>query len=322
MKRPLFLLALGFAGAAFAAPQPFDAQIKNNTLAISPDEHLAAVAYSDTPRVLVYDLTTKQPPHVLADFVTPRNILFAPDGAHFYVSDSSLGEVVEIDAHTLATTRRFAVGAGAFGTALTRDGQTLYVNNEAASTVTVLDLATGSTKAVLAGFAQPRQGIKLSADNSQVFVTNFASDQVIVVDATTRKITATIGGFNQIRAISLTRDGHTLYAANSGSNTIAIVDLATGKILRTIPVGRDPYGATLAADEKHLLTASKMDGTLDVVDLAGGRIERSIPGFDEPRQALVYSHDGKTVYVLNKNLSLSAVELPEGRITRTYQPGP
>lgn len=216
MKTSLLLFTLGLVSAAGAAVRPFDAHIKNNTLAISPDEQLAVAAYSDTPGVLVYALTGDRPPRVLPGFVTPRNILFAPDGAHFYVSDSSLGEVVEIDARTLAPTRRFAVGAGAFGTALTRDGRTLYVNNEAASTVTELDLATGSTAAVLTGFAQPRQGVKLSADGQQLFVTNFASDQVLVVETATRKITASIGGFDQIRAISLTRDGQTLYAACSG----------------------------------------------------------------------------------------------------------
>jgi YVTN family beta-propeller protein len=296
---------------------PFDAHIKNNSLALSPNEKIAAVSYSDTPEVIVYDLTARTPPRVLWNFITPRNIVFASDGRHFYVSDSSLGEVVEIDANTLGTTRRFAVGAGAFGTAITHDGRTLFVNNQAASTLTIVDIPSGRSDAVLTGFAQPRQGIKISSDGKTVLVANFGNDQVAVVDAVARKIFSRIGGFNQIRAISLTRESDVLYAANSGSNSITEVNVATGRIVRTIPVGRDPYGATLSADQKKLLTSSKQDGTLDIVDLRSGLIAGSIGGFLEPRQALVYSRDGKSVYVLNKDLSIGVVDLSTASVSRT-----
>src|SRR2546421_1168658 len=297
----------------------FDGQIENNSLALSPDEKLVVVSYSGTPQVVVYDLSGQKPPVVLGDFITPRNILFAPDGQYFYVSDSSLGEVLEIDAHTLEIVRRFAIGAGAFGTAITANGQTLFVNNEATSTVAVVDILSGLTVAVLTGFSQPRQGIKISADGKKVFVTNFGNDQVIVVDAAERKIVGRIGGFNKIRAISLTREGDVMYAANSGSNSIAVVDIASGAITKTIPVGRDPYGATLSADQKQLLTSSKLDGTLDIVDLGTDKITKSIKEFVEPRQALVYGRDGKTVYVLNRDLSIGVVDLPSGRVSRTLR---
>jgi len=79
-----------------AERKTFDGQIENNSLALSPDEKLAAVSYSGMPQVVVYDLAGRNPPRVLSRFITPRNILFGPDGGYFYVSDSSLGEVVEI----------------------------------------------------------------------------------------------------------------------------------------------------------------------------------------------------------------------------------
>ena len=297
----------------------FDGHIENNSLALSPDEKLAVVSYSGTPQVVVYGPSSQRPPVVLGDFITPRNILFAPGGHYFYVSDSSLGEVVEVDVNTLDVARRFALGAGAFGTAITADGHTLFVNNEAASTVTLVDVPSGLTVAVLTGFSQPRQGIKPSADGKTLFVTNFGNDQVIVVDIAERKIVGRIAGFNKIRAISLTREGDLMYAANSGSNSIAVVDVAAGRIVKNIPVGRDPYGATLSADQKQLLTSSKLDGTLDIVDLRTGQIAKSIAGFVEPRQALVYSRDGKTVYVLNKDLSVGVVDLSSGRLARTLQ---
>nr|MBP6466328.1 phosphate ABC transporter substrate-binding protein [Rubrivivax sp.] len=87
------------AGAAEATPArvTFDGQIRNNSLALSPDEATAVVSYSERPDVIVYDLVTGAVRGVLRGYVTPRNIVFAPDGKSFYVSDSSLGTVTRLD---------------------------------------------------------------------------------------------------------------------------------------------------------------------------------------------------------------------------------
>ena len=64
--------------------------------------------------MIVYDLATGTVRAVLHGFVTPRNIVFAPSGAVFYVSDSSLGVVAAIDTATLKTVSTLPAGAGAF----------------------------------------------------------------------------------------------------------------------------------------------------------------------------------------------------------------
>jgi sugar lactone lactonase YvrE len=58
----------------------FNAQIKNNTLAISPDETIALVAYSDNAYVEAIDLKNGNRQR-LEGFITPRSIVFSPDGA-------------------------------------------------------------------------------------------------------------------------------------------------------------------------------------------------------------------------------------------------
>ena len=173
------------------AEAPFDADIKNNSLAVSPDEHLAAVSYSDENQVVVYDLQTGRPIKTLRGYVTPRNIVFAPDGKRFCVSDSSLGTVNVVDAAIFETLARYPVGYGVFGTVLTADGRTLYANNEAASTVTAVDTADGSAKAVIPGFAQPRQGIRLGPDGKEASVLN-KDLSIAVVDTNAHQIIRTI----------------------------------------------------------------------------------------------------------------------------------
>lgn len=317
------LAALGFVGSLTSlarAEAPFDADIKNNSLAVSPDEHLAAVSYSDEKRVIVYDLQTGKPLKTLEGYVNPRNIVFAPDGKRFFVSDSSLGTVNVVDAASFETVARYPVGYGVFGTVLTADCRTLYANDEAASTVTAVDTADGSAKAVIPGFSQPRQGIRLGPDGKEAFVTNFLGDKITIVDLATHKITGEITGFKALRAISISRDGKTLYAANSGSNEVAVVDLAKRAVVERIPVGKDPYGAALTPDGKFVYSGNKADNSLSVIDTETRKVIGTVTGFQEPRQAIVFTNDGKTAYVLNKDLSIAVVDTTTRQIVKTLTP--
>ena len=317
------LAVLGLASSltcSARAEAPFDADIKNNSLAVSPDEHLAAVCYSDEQRVIVYDLQTGKAVKTLGGYVTPRNIVFAPDGKRFYVSDSSLGTVNVVDTATFETLARYPVGYGVFGTVLTADGKTLYANDEAASTVTAVDTADGSAKAVIPGFAQPRQGIRLSPDGKEAFVTNFLGDKIMVVDLATHKPTGEITGFKALRAISISKDGKTLYAGNSGANEVAIVDLAKREIVERVPVGKDPYGAALTPDGRFVYSGNKADNSLSVIDTGTREVIATITGFQEPRQAIVFTKDGQTAYVLNKDLSIAIVDAASRRVTKTITP--
>ncbi|MCE4551129.1 YncE family protein [Xanthomonas hortorum] len=295
----------------------FDGGIRNNSLAVSPDEATAVVSYSQRPEIVVYDLKAGKSKRVLSGYVTPRNIVFSPNGAFFYVSDSSLGVVRKIDSQTLKTVADLPLGAGAFGTTLSKDGRLLYVNNEAASTVSVFDLNSDRPVAVVTGFSQPRQGIRISPDGATAYVTNFKGDKISLLDTKTNTIQGEITGFNKLRAISISSDGKTLYAANSGSNTVAVVDTAKRSITTTIAVGKDPYGAALTPDGKHVYSGNMADNTLSVIDTQTLKVTGTISGFKAPRQAIVFSKDLKKAYVLNEDLSLSAVDLATNKVSKT-----
>jgi oxalate decarboxylase len=297
----------------------FDGAIHNNSLAISPDETIAVASYSERPDIIVYDLKSSRLRDVMHGYITPRNILFDRSGAAFYVSDSSLGQIKKIESSSLTTLESLQAGPGAFGTAISSDSKTLYVNNQAASTVTRFDLDSGRPIAVVTGFAQPRQGVRLGPDGKMLFVTNFLGDKISLVNTETNKIEGEIGGFNRIRAISITRDGKTLFAANSGADAICVVDLATRKITATIAVGKDPYGAALSPDERLLYSGNLGDNSLTVIALPSRTVTATITGFRQPRQAIVFSRDGKTAFVLNEDLSISRVDVAGNRIVEVIR---
>ena len=317
------LAAPAFAGHTYLQPasEPaayrFDADITNNSLAISPNEHWAAASNSNQPRVRIIDLKNGDLRQELDGFVTPRNLLFTPDGKRLLISDSTLGIVAVVDTASWKQVSQVAVGAGAFGTAIDPKGQRVYVNNEAADTVTVIDLAMMRTIAVLTGFAEPRQGIKFSPDGRQVFVTNFKGDRITVIDSDTLEPNGEITGFDGIRAVSVSANGKTLYAANSKSNSIAVVDLEKRRITDNVPVGRDPYGAALSPNGTLVYSGDKVDNTLTVVDTTTRKVVGKVVGFDEPRQAITFTRDGRQAYVLNQDLSVAVVDLGALRIANT-----
>lgn len=162
-------------------PEAFDGDITNNALAISPDEKIAVVSYSKIPGIKVYDLEEKKVIAELDAFVTPRNIAFSKDGKYFYVSDSSYGSIREFSAETLELTNTFHLEQGVFGFAITNDGKRIFANNQFNSTVTVVNLETGTIDQVIEGFSRPRQGIVIDSQDTYAYVTNFEGNDVRVV---------------------------------------------------------------------------------------------------------------------------------------------
>lgn len=289
---------------AITSITPFDQQIKNNSLAINKSETLAIASYSDDRSVKVYDLKKKKLIATL-DYVTPRNIQFASDGKSFYISDSSLGVVQQVSAKTLEVMHEAKVGQGTFGFAV--DKQKMFINNEAANTVTVLNLDNWQIEQVITGFANPRQGIKVGPSGRYVYVTNFAGDDVRVIDTDSWQIVKTLNGIPGVRAIAISPDETKLYGASSKTNSLRVVSIKDNQILKILPTDKDPYGASLSGDGKTLITGNKEDGTVQVFNLADNRLIKTIPGFDEPRQAIIYSKTLGNIYVLQKDLSIAIV---------------
>ncbi len=127
----------------------------------------------------------------------------------------------EIDTVLLAKAMA-ALGLFTHPSTIRKDGSALYVNHRASSTVTRFDTATGQARAVITGFVQPRQGVRLSRNGAVLCVTNCVGDKITFVDSATNQITGEITGeitgFKMIRAISDSADGKTLFAGNSGKS--------------------------------------------------------------------------------------------------------
>lgn len=305
-----------YRGTVDGVRTPFDGTINNNTLAVTADERTAVVSNSGSDRLIVIDLRDGRRRHEITGYATPRSILIGHDNRSFTVSDSTLGVVDTISLRDYRLLSRIPLGAGVFGTAVTKDGKTLYANNQAAGTVTVVDLVQNRPVTVIPGFAQPRQGVMLAPAQDVLYVTNFMGDRITKVDTATFARIGEITGFNKVRGLSISRDGRRLYAANSGENTISIVDTNSGTTLQKVPVGQDPYGAALAPNEQILLSGNLMGNSLTAIRPATGEVVGTVTDVIGPRQAISYSKDSSIAWVLNADLTVAEVDVKALRVKR------
>lgn len=295
-------------------PGAFDMDIKNNSLAISPNEEIAVVSNSTIPGIKVYDLKDKKVISEINEFSTPRNIAFSKEGNYFYVSDSSYGTIREFDSKTLKVTNTFELEQGVFGFTLTNDGKRIFANNQFNSTVTVIDLEKGSIEKIIEGFSRPRQGIVVDSKDEFVYVTNFEGNDVRVINTKTLEIEKTLQGIPSVRAISVDKEGKYLYGASSSENTINVLDISTGEVVKSIKVGEEPYGSALSPDGKTILTGEKVSNQVSVIDTETLEVKNTIVGLNEPRQAIVYSSEEGQAYVLNADLSISIIDYISGNV--------
>jgi len=312
-----FALILDQSANARPSSSTSEFEIRTNSLAVSPDERTAVASSSEGPDVIVYDLEARKVRGLLNHFIKPRNILFEPAGYFFYVSDSTLGVVEKIDAASLKTISVLHASPGAFGIAISKDGRTLYVSNEAASLVWAFDLVSERPIALTTAYSQLSEGGQLWRESSQLYVIDFWNDKIKIVDTAANRISGEISGFHKIRAISITRDGKTIFAANSGTNSIAVVDVLSRSIMKQISVGSAPQSVVLSPDERFVYSGNPADHTISIVALSSFQVVSTISGFLEPTQAIVFTQGSSESYVPGGNDSSSCVNLGTNGIAYT-----
>jgi len=123
----------------------------------------------------------------------PTWVAMAPDDSRLYVPCNGHAEIVELDATTLALTRRFPTGKGPYNAAVSPDGRFLLATLKGAQGLAIIDLSTGAE--VHVPTTQPiTHGVAISPDSRYAFVSNEAigavRGTVDVIDLRTKTLVA------------------------------------------------------------------------------------------------------------------------------------
>jgi YVTN family beta-propeller protein len=220
----------------------------------------------------------------------------------------------------------------------------VFVSNENAGTVSVIDVRTSKTVATIPVGKRPR-GLRVSKDGRMLYVAlsgspkggpgidesklpppDRSADGIGVVDLHQLKLVDTIPSGQDPESFDLLGD-HLLVVSNEESHSATIVDVQARKVRSTITVGGEPEGVATAPDGTVWVT-NEADNTVSVLDPQHGRVIATVATGIRPR-GIAFDHDvgvittenegSVTIVDVGKRAAVGRVQLP---MTSGLQPRP
>jgi DNA-binding beta-propeller fold protein YncE len=181
----------------------------------------------------------------------PQKLAVSPDGNQLLVPLNLASSAAIVDLNHSDKVRYVPAGSYPFGAAIIPGGKVGLVTNEAAGTLSFVDLKRGVklTDVTVGPPLSHPQGVVVDAAGARAYVAISASDEVAVVDLEKRTVERTISvgrpaGLGTMPvALALDPAGDRLFVAESGADEIAAIRLPGGSSPSTLDwsvVGRIP----------------------------------------------------------------------------------
>lgn len=269
-------------------------------LAAAPDgRHVYAAANG---ALAVIDTATN---HVVAKLpATPNStgIAVAPNGSHVYVTALFSTDLTILDTSTNTLTAPMPLllelRRGGFSwMALSPDGATAYIVNEANAALAIVELASGHVATVMPDL-RPID-VAIAPDGRTVYLAGCKAictpGFVQIFDTVARRFTGEIAVASNPYRIAVSPNGTRAYTANFNGPSVSVVDLAAQTVVATVPVPVQPTGLTVSADSRTVWVASLTSGALTAIDATTNQVRGSVP-IVLARDVAV-TPDGRRVYV-------------------------
>lgn len=220
----------------------------------------------------------------------------------------------------------------------------VYVANEGADTVSVLDAASFKTLASVRVGKAPHN-VQVSPDGKVVWVTNNgepaqtadASEHkemaqgshdamgkpgaVWAIDTATNAVVAKVPVGMHPAHVVVSPDGRFAYITNGGDNTVSVIDTAARSLVATIPVGKFPHGLRISPDGKQAYVANLKGGTVSVIDTASQKEIAQVPAGKGPAQ-VGFTPDGSLVLVsLSEENAVAVIDPATRKVIRKVAVG-
>jgi YVTN family beta-propeller protein len=218
---------------------------------------------------------------------------------HLFVSRGDHVLVIDVDANkqigTIANTN------GVHGIAIAQDLHRGFTSNGKADSVTVFDLDTLKTIAVITGTGQKPDAILYDQASHHVFTFNGKSGTASVIDPSKNAVVATIALPGRPEFAATDDAGH-IYVNIEDKSTLSQIDSRTNKVLNTWPLAPCESPSGLAMDIAHQRLFSVCDNqVLSVTDAANGHHVATVTIGDgpdavtyDPSENLIYSSNGES----------------------------
>ncbi len=262
--------------------------ITGHEVAGSPDGKLAIVPIygnsgvgkpgTDGKNIVVIDIAShKIVGNIEFDHgVRPHCAVFGPKDGMLYVSTELDHSITIIDPKMWKIVGSIPTGQPeSHMLTISHDGLRGYTANVGPGTVSVLDMKTRKTLAVIPVSGET-QRIAISNDDRWVFTADQTKPQMAVIDtaANTVKTWVPLSGFGY--GAALTKDGRWLLMPIPAKNVVDVVDLGTMKVAHTVAVGAEPQEVLASPAGKVAYVSCLGANRVDQIDLATWKVTRSI----------------------------------------------
>ncbi|MNZ80426.1 Lactonase, 7-bladed beta-propeller [compost metagenome] len=209
---------------------------------------------------------------------------------------------------------------------------TVYVANERAGSLTVIDEKTRSTRTIAVDVLP--HNVDLSHDGKILLIVGMPAahghgvhgeqgGRLLVLDAVNPAASATavaLGG-HPAHVVPDTR-GEWAFVTDADSHAVLVIDLAASRVVARIPVGRYPHGLRLSPDGRTLAVANRDSDDVSLIDVVSRTQTVRIAVGRQPVQ-VAFTPDGQRLFVsLSGENAVAAVNLQSRTRTATYPVGP
>jgi YVTN family beta-propeller protein len=230
------------------------------------------------------------------------------------------------------------------GTGASWAADKVYVANEGADTVSVLDATTLKTLTSVRVGQMPHN-VQVSPDGQFAWVTNngapapttgaaghqgmahdahpaaTAAGAVWIIDTRTDEVAAQVAVGQHPAHVVLTPDGRHAYVTNGGDNTVSVIDASALTLVATIAVGQYPHGLRARPDGKEIYVANLKAGTVSVIDTASQQEVAQIAAGKGPAQT-GFTPDGRWAFVsLSQESAVALIDPSTRQVVRKIAVG-
>jgi DNA-binding beta-propeller fold protein YncE len=272
------------------AGRSFDAGSMPLAMALSPDGRRVVLLLNGWREqgVQVLDRGTGAILQTIPQESAFLGLAFSPDGNSLYASGGNddvvyryrwtngraeISDTIALAVKPAGTDgTRYPAGIG-----VSPDGKTMYVAENLADSVAVVDLASGRVKQRFATERYP-YGVSV-ADDGSVYVSAWGGSTVSVLRSTTTGTLQDLGRVTVGRhpsAMTISRDGSRLFIASGSTDRIAVMDTRSRRVITTLEdpppagphEGSTPNALALSRDGKRLFVAEADNNAVAIFDLS------------------------------------------------------
>lgn len=352
LRRFLPVALLAVAAAACGRSAPAD-RVGVAGEAVPPVASAASRAHlyvSDETggQVVVVDAEAGEVVERIAVGKRPRGIALAPDGRRLYVAlsgspiagpgvdestlpppDRAADGIGVVDRDAKALVRTYPSGQDPEAFAVSADGTRIYVSNEDAAQMSVLDLVQGEVVGRVAVGEEP-EIVALRPDGRVVYVGCEGTNEVVAVDTASLKVVARIRTGARPRGIAFTSDGLTAFTADENNESLTVIDATRHAPVGTIRIPRTegtptvprPMWLVLSPDGRSLYASLGRARSVAVIDVQARQFVRSIEDVGARPWGMAISEDGRTLYTANgPSGDVAVVDIASGTVERRITTG-